>query len=771
MSGVRRFARSAVGLLLAGLAATRADAQELRSIAPRGASPGERVEVVCEGRGLSDLVAWLNFEPGIDVVEVVAERDTRARVTLAVREDCPLGARLFMLHTRRGLTRPAIFTVGPLPSVRSARDNHSADRAQPIALDVTVDGRIDAERTDWFAFDATAGEVVSFEVEGQRLGGSDFDPQIELFDATGELLLRCDDAPLGKLDPIARWRCAVDGNYRIALRDVAFRGSSRAGYRLHVGRFPRPAGLVPAGGRPGERIVARTAGLPIEVDVEVRLPERSGRQPVFVSIDGRSVPTPLFVCVDERPGFVEGRLPADAPAAPYAFHGVVAEPGEEDRCPLTARKGERLTIRALARALGSGLDPVLVVRDAAGKDLASDDDGGEGLDSRLRFTAPADGRYELVVRDRLGGGGADHFYRLEVGELPDVATTRELVPGRRAEDLGIALPQGGRNATIVQLAGLDRDALITLGWDGLSDGVRVEPLEVPKAATAVPVVFSAAADAPLTVGFATPTATVDSAAQERPIRHEHPFPLLRVENDQIAIAAEVRMLPVAVTAPAPFAIDVVAPAVPLVQGGSARLPLRLTRAADFDGSVSLRMLATPSGVSAGSAKLSGSEAEAELALNAQTKAAAGTWPCVVVASATIDGVVRSVSSACFTLTIEAPWISTTLPRIQLERGAVASLRLPLERRLDFAGELLAEIGGLPKGVVVRIPAPPPGADGLDVELVAAADAALGRHRSLFVKLTVRTAAGDVVQTFRGGELRIDEPIAEPAAGSGEAASR
>lgn len=47
--------------------------------------------------------------------------------------------------------------------------------------------------------------------------------------------------------------------------------------------------------------------------------------------------------------------------------------------------------------MSSSFDTYLILADAQGKVLAEDDDGGEGLNSRIRFTAPASGKYSVIV--------------------------------------------------------------------------------------------------------------------------------------------------------------------------------------------------------------------------------------------------------------------------------------------------------------------------------------------------------------------------------------
>ena len=50
-------------------------------------------------------------------------------------------------------------------------------------------------------------------------------------------------------------------------------------------------------------------------------------------------------------------------------------------------------------------DTYLRVEDSKSKNLAEDDDGGEGLNSRLRFLPPADDTYQIIVTSFAGGAG------------------------------------------------------------------------------------------------------------------------------------------------------------------------------------------------------------------------------------------------------------------------------------------------------------------------------------------------------------------------------
>ena len=71
-----------------------------------------------------------------------------------------------------------------------------------------------------------------------------------------------------------------------------------------------------------------------------------------------------------------------------------------------------------ARRLGSAIDPVLRIVDAAGKQIArSDDAPALGVDSRLDVTFPRDGDYYAVVHDARFSQQSQNFYRLKVGNF------------------------------------------------------------------------------------------------------------------------------------------------------------------------------------------------------------------------------------------------------------------------------------------------------------------------------------------------------------------
>lgn len=84
-----------------------------------------------------------------------------------------------------------------------------------------------------------------------------------------------------------------------------------------------------------------------------------------------------------------------------------------DHYTFNAKKGQRLIVDCATRGIDSKLDAVVIVADAAGRDLLVERRGGV-----LDFAVPEDGRYVIKVHELTFKGGVEYFYRLGLWELP-----------------------------------------------------------------------------------------------------------------------------------------------------------------------------------------------------------------------------------------------------------------------------------------------------------------------------------------------------------------
>lgn len=93
----------------------------------------------------------------------------------------------------------------------------------------------------------------------------------------------------------------------------------------------------------------------------------------------------------------------------------------------TGEAGRRVVIEMNS----SAVDPHLILRNAAGEQLARDDDGGEGKNARIDFTLPDSGEYRIIADGfRAGRFGA---YTLRLTEAPP-ERVRRIAIGEEAND-------------------------------------------------------------------------------------------------------------------------------------------------------------------------------------------------------------------------------------------------------------------------------------------------------------------------------------------------
>ncbi|WP_442505340.1 serine protease [Novipirellula sp. SH528] len=78
-----------------------------------------------------------------------------------------------------------------------------------------------------------------------------------------------------------------------------------------------------------------------------------------------------------------------------------------------AKKDQRVIVDCAARGIDSKLNAVVIIADAAGRDLLVERRG-----DLLDFVAPEDGQYIVKVHELTFKGGGEYFYRLAIRELP-----------------------------------------------------------------------------------------------------------------------------------------------------------------------------------------------------------------------------------------------------------------------------------------------------------------------------------------------------------------
>lgn len=762
------------------LCAVAAPAQSptLSTVFPAGAQRGTEVDVTFTGRRISTAQGLFLDDDDLEVVSITPPSKSVNSVTMRIRvaADCRLGGHPLRIRTDTGITNARLFHVGVLPErAERGRNDRPAD-AEPIPFGVTIDGRISAEDQDWFAVDVPAGATPRIEVEGARLGMSAFDAYLAVHEADGTLLAEVDDTPFGRLDPHCRIAPRdTDTRYLIMVRDATWGGGSTSVYRMHVGDFPRPVAALPSGGRPGETVTLSYRGDGPETTAEVTIPEtvRGGFDHFPVDEAGRTAPTPLRLIATGGSMTVETQAATESAgddvvdaaatessrqiAVPGTAHGVLSAPGETDTFEFSAKKGDRIVVRAVARGVDSPVDPVLTV---AGKSGSADNDDASGQpDSRLDFRVKGDGTYRVSIRDYLGRGGPTFCYALQLFHYAKRAHTRTSL---RRDAEWIAVPRGGRMMTVI--AGTDVPEGRQLRVLGLPDGVTAQAGRFGNGATSVPLVLEADADAELAGAQIELVFATDEDDETVPANYGDTVALVRVRNNQPLVHRPQRRIPVAVTKTPAFTVTLTPPTDPLVQGGALELDVRLERAEGFGGPVRVKLPWLPPGLTASEASFGTKTTEARIAVSAKTSARVGDWDLAAYGFGTVSGGTLRTSSALTPLQVVKPWVTGRPTKARTERGQDTTLTIALTTKREFAGNARLELLQAPHGISVEPVDIDAKTESVDLPIRVASDAATGRHRLLF-RITVPlggpaepTAEGSAPRSaahlIRGAELQI-----------------
>jgi hypothetical protein len=770
-----------LGSILAGLAIVAASQvvsaanPDFGRISPQGGQVGTEVDVTLTGSRLSDAKEIMLYYPGIKVVDLKADGDKKVTAKLAIAPDCRIGIHAMRIRTASGISDLHTFNVGPLPDVAEKEPNNDLAAPQEVKLDVTINGVVQAEDTDYYVVDAKKGERVTAEIEGIRLGTSFFDPYLAILDQSHKELARSDDAALVWQDGIVSIVAPRDGKYIIQVREIAFGGNGNCFYRLHVGRFPRPMAIVPAGGQPGETVEVRWLGDVLgERKETVKLPSQIEHAFGLLAKDDRGVsPSPNAFRASSLGNVLESE-PNDEAAqatgfeAPRALNGVLSKPGDIDSFKFTAKKGQVFDVRVHGRSIRSPIDSLLTITNSKGRTVGNNDDSG-GPDSYLRLNVPADDEYTIAIRDHLAEGGSYYAYRIEVGPV-EPRLTLGLPERQQYVDVTVSVPQGNRTAFLVSATRTDFGGDLAIEAHDLPSGVAWQTVPMAANQTSVPVLLEAAADAPLAGALANVVGRSLDPKVKVEGHLEQDTMLVRGQNNRKVWGHLADRMALAVTEEVPYTIEVVQPKVPLVRNGSMNLKVVAKRKEGFTAPIAVRMLYNPPGVgSAGSVSIPEGKNEAEIPLNANSGAEMKTWKIAVMGQATVgDGPVL-VSSQLADLEIADAFFTLAFRAAAVEQGDETTMVATVTKNKDFDGKAKLELVGLPNEATAEPVEIDKETTELTFKVKTTKASPAGRHKSILCRAVVMANGEPITHSLGPGELRIDTPL--PAKSNAKAASK
>lgn len=772
---LRRSLFFAVTISCAAIA--QAASPSLTAIEPHGGQRGTELDVSLVGDRLGDAQEILFYYPGVKLVKIEKAEDKQLKCRLKIAADCRLGEHALRVRTASGISDLRAFYVGALPAVAEQEPNNELAAPQKIELNVTVNAIGDREDIDYYQVEAKQGQPLVVEIEGMRLGNAIFDPVVAIFDSEQAELITVDDTPLVWQDAVAALVAPKDGNYTIAVREASYTGSRTSAYRMHVGTFPRPLAAYPAGGMLGQELEVRFVGdVAGELTQKIKLPAvPDPRFGLFAETQRGISPSPVGFRLADVGNVLEtepNNIQKEATSAelPLAFNGVISTAGDTDYFRFKAAKGTVYDVQCYARRLRSPLDPVIAIEQVGGGTIGGNDDAA-GADAIQRFTAPADGEYAIRVTDQLGRGGPEYVYRIEFVAPKPTLTLAVPKTGRYTQERQVAtVPRGNRFALLVSATRSAFSGDLAVAAEGLPAGVTLSADTLPNSVNMIPVLFEAAADAPVAGTLSNLTARLVDPKQAIAGGLNQPIELLYgPPNQNLYWSHPIDRLAVAVAEESPYKLSIVEPKAPLVQNGSMELKIVAERNEGFTAPITLLMLFNPPGVgSASSVTIPEGKNEAVYPLNANRNAEARKWKIAVVGSANAGKGPVWVSTQLATLEVAQPFVAFTLERTAVEQGATTEISAKIQQNTPFEGKAKVKLVGLPAKVTT--PELEITKDSTELAFAITTNAASppGRHRNIFCQVTVMQNGEPVLHTTGVTELQIDRPL--PKADVASAAS-
>ncbi len=401
--------------------------------------------------------------------------------------------------------KTGVFWVGAEPEVT---EEMTAKGPQKLpALPVTVNGRLSRiEEVDRYRFSVARDGPVTCDLFARRLGVN-VNAALSVRDDRGQVVADAVDTE-GR-DLAVTFAAAAGREYTVGVNDLDYRGDASFVYRLALRAGPRVVATIPAAGKRGEtrrvefvgygvatggpklESVARDVAFPADPKADAhhyRLETPFGTAPVFDIPLGDTAET------------VAGATPTLT--LPAAITGALDGTATEARFPCAGKKGDVWELEAGARRFGSPLDLTLAVVDAAGKELARNDDLPGTTDAGLTFAVPADGAYTVVVADLSGRIGT----RAAVYRLTARPVARDFALSTTAR---VNVPLGGTAQLVVKAdrrGGMKEPIALTV--TGLPEGVTAPAgLVIPADKPELSIALTGAATAPSAAALVTVTGT------------------------------------------------------------------------------------------------------------------------------------------------------------------------------------------------------------------------------------------------------------------------
>ncbi len=503
-------------------AETKIGFRQLGAIYPVAVQRGTTTEVKIHSNYTLDEAYAVFFDrPGIrmtfkETKPIAAPRRGRGQLGTPFRFECtvpadqPTGVYEVRVATRQAVSSVTHLYVSEYPifDEQAHKANDSLEAAVPVPIPVCIAGVCERlEDVDYFRFSGQEGQELTIEIFAQRVteaihsmqtaGVYLMDSLLTLYGPGGRVIAQNDNFFRG--DSFLHVRLPETGDYVLEVRDARFIGDRKYVYCVEISDRPYAHALFPMAVQRGTEaevtIVGHMLGETPRTTLKFAPDEKTGWRRMRVSTS-RGPTNPVDVCVSEYPQVLAGGEnltleKAQTITPPVGVNGRFTEPDQTHYYAFEAKKGQVFLLEVESHRHGLPLDSVLTVTDAKGKKLAESDDLQFTKDARLFFTAPADGRYVVALRDLHDRGGERFVYHLRVEPSgPDFEVQGEYYYAQIAPGTNMIW-----FARINRLNGFNGP--VEMHVDGLPQGVSLVPVTIPSGMNHCALILTAAEDAPI----------------------------------------------------------------------------------------------------------------------------------------------------------------------------------------------------------------------------------------------------------------------------------
>lgn len=648
-----------------------------------GAGPvlrGQPTRITFEGDHLDGVTHVTSFVPNFRAT-LVAGSVTANKVVAEVTfpETAPPGIHTLGLESPAGATAKLGVTLDLFSVVQESEPNDSPATGQKVTLPISLVGGIGRSgETDYYRFEARAGQEVGVQILTTAVG-SKLDAVLVLTDASGLVVAEGRDNALG-------YRCTAAGTYALGIRDREYRGGTDMTYRLHLGQIPVVTSVFPLGLRRGTERDIAIEGVHLKGQIKgVTMKAKPDAAP------GSRLPldTSAFPGTLGAPSLVVGEFPevrrGEVLPVPGTANGRLDTPDRTETWRFSARKGQKLLVEIHARRLGSPLDSVVEILDAAGQPVPR---------ATLRCVA----KTYTTFRDHDAAGSG-----IRIEHWTELAMRDYLLAG--SELLRIReLPKNPDDDCQFVSAGGQRLGMLDTTPTHHPLGEPMYKVTIHPPGTTFPPNGFPVVTVPYRNDDGGPGYGKDSRLFfDAPADGEYQV-RVRDARGHGGITFAYRLT---VRTPQPSFNVSFTPTAPQVSKGSAvPLSVNVERLDGFDGQVDVRLENVPAGFSAPATNILSTDNSTALAFFADMTAVnppAKAPPLKLVARAVIDDkVVMREAAGGLPKVLEAGDIVTTTEQseVTLRPGGETQVTVRVERRNGFEGRIPVEVRGLPYGVRV-----------------------------------------------------------------------